>query len=168
MRPEQDRFLEQLYRVYYGKITSFALAAVQDRSIAEELAQDTFQTAVLRIDVLMAHPNPGGWLMQTAKYKIKEYQRQSTRDLRRLISLSSGGLQELPVGRGASGEPEAAAGEALERVRRELTPEEYRLFERLILEGASHPEAAGELGISLAASYKRLERIRKKLQKMLR
>lgn len=45
-----------------------------------------------------------------------------------------------------------------------LTPEEAALWKRLMMDGATHLETAEELGISVWASQKRLERIRKKLQ----
>ena len=46
-----------------------------------------------------------------------------------------------------------------------LAPEEYQLLKRLILDKASHLEVARELGITVYASQKRLERIRDKLRR---
>ena len=51
----------------------------------------------------------------------------------------------------------------LEQIQQALTPEEYRLLTRLTIDGASHLEVAEEFHISVYASQKRLERIRKKL-----
>lgn len=167
MLPDQDQFMEALYQRYFGKITSFVSATVHDPHIAQEIAQDTFHVAVLRIDELMAHPNPGGWLIQTAKYKIKEYQRRRSQDLRRLVPFETKHLEETPEAAAAFERAEASAdGDPLEKVRQALTEEEYRLFQRFLLNGASHLEVAKELGISLSASYKRLERLRKKLRKI--
>ena len=45
-----------------------------------------------------------------------------------------------------------------------LTQEEFYLLRRIVFESASHLEVAEELGISVWASQKRLERIRKKLE----
>ena len=44
-----------------------------------------------------------------------------------------------------------------------LTPEELHLLKRLVFDRASHLEVAQELGISVYASQKRLERVRAKL-----
>ena len=53
----------------------------------------------------------------------------------------------------------------IEKIERALTREEYQLLKRLILDKASHLEVAKELGITVYASQKRLERIRGKLYK---
>jgi len=167
MLPDQDQFIEALYQSYFGKITSFVAATVHDPHIAQEIAQDTFHMAVLHIDVLMEHPNPGGWLIQTAKYKTKEFQRRRSQDLRCLVPFETKHLEETPEAAAAFERAEAAAdGDPLEKIRQSLTEEEYWLFQRFILNGASHLEVAKELGISLSTSYKRLERLRKKLQKI--
>ena len=54
----------------------------------------------------------------------------------------------------------------IERIKQALTPEEYLLLKRLTIDQASHLEVAQEVGISVYASQKRLERIRKKLKKV--
>ena len=53
----------------------------------------------------------------------------------------------------------------LEQIQQFLTPEEYRLLTRLTIDRASHLEVANEFNISVYATQKRLERIRKKLYK---
>ena len=69
MHPDQDRFIEQLHHDYFGKLTMYASASLKDQSRTQDVVQDTFHEAVRCIDVLMAHPNPGGWLMVTLKIK---------------------------------------------------------------------------------------------------
>ena len=54
-----------------------------------------------------------------------------------------------------------------EQIQKILTEEEYRLLKRLTIELVSHVKVAEEFGISVYASQKRLERIRKKLKKAL-
>ena len=53
----------------------------------------------------------------------------------------------------------------METIEQTLTAEEYQLLKRIILNKASHLEVAQELGITVYASQKRLERIRDKLGK---
>ena len=47
-------------------------------------------------------------------------------------------------------------------------PEEYRLLKRIVLDGASHRETAAEFRITVWASKKRLERVRRKLERILK
>ena len=47
-----------------------------------------------------------------------------------------------------------------------LTPEEFRFLKRLVIDKAGHRAVAGEFGITLWASQKRLERIRAKLNEI--
>ena len=52
---------------------------------------------------------------------------------------------------------------AMEKIRATLTDDEFYVLKRYTFDNASHMEIANELGISVWASQKRLERIRKKL-----
>ena len=48
-----------------------------------------------------------------------------------------------------------------------LGGEEWDLLKQYVLDGASHRQIASKLGITVQASQKRLERIRKKLEDVL-
>ena len=167
MLPDQDKLLSQLYQDHFGKLTMYALAVLKNESRAQDAVQDTFHEAITHIDILIQHPNPSGWLMVTLKNKIKEYQRETQKYMLRFLSLSSDLLIEpgqhnpqIEQQLNADGPP------IIERIKQALTPEEYLLLKRLTIDQASHLEVAQELGISVYASQKRLERIRKKLKKV--
>ncbi len=164
MRPDQYEMLEQLYYANYKKLLLYALSASQSQGSAPELVQDTFHEAVLHIDTLMTHANPGGWLMQTLKYKMKENDKARQRDAKYLLSLDTQLLAEP----GTEDQEiahilEEDAPSPLRLIRETLAPEEYQHLKRLVLDRASHAEVAEELHISVYASQKRLQRIREKL-----
>lgn len=166
MLPEQDEFIERLHRKYFRKLTLYAMSALRDSSKAQDIVQDAFHEALLHIDDLMSHENPGGWLMETVKYKIRDSERAHRRYIRRFLSLDT----DIPAERALWSEPTAEFCEPdevlpIEKIERALTREEYQLLKRLILDKASHLEVAKELGITVYASQKRLERIRGKLYK---
>ena len=166
MCSDQDQFIEQLYRACYGKLTMYAAASLRSQNKAQDIVQDTFHDAILRADLLMQHPNPFGWLMVTVKYKVLEEKRKQTQDMLRFLSLETDLFAE-PGQRDPGLEQMSDAEEVpvLEQIQRALTPEEYLLLKRLTIDQASHAEVAQEFGISVYASQKRLERIRKKLKK---
>lgn len=163
MLPEQDLFLEELYQKHAKKLFFYAFARIQDGPRAQDIVQDTFHTAVRRIDVLMAHENPAGWLMEVLKRKLSESERARRRCILRFISLeteAAGYAGGLPDPAESLAETETTV---LRKIRAALSDEEYLLLKRFIFDGASHLEIAKEFGITVYASQKRLERVRKKL-----
>lgn len=166
MNPDQDKFISQLYQEYFGKLTIYAAASLKSQNKAQDVVQDTFHEAITHIDILMQHPNPAGWLMVTLKNKIKEYQRETQKYLRWFLSLNSDLLVE-PGQHDPRIEQQMDMDEPSvhKQIKQLLTTEEYLLLKRLTLDRASHLEVAQEFGISVYASQKRLERIRKKLRK---
>lgn len=162
MHPDQDKFIEQLYYDYFAKLMIYASASLKDQSRSQDVVQDTFHEAVRRIDALMAHPNPGGWLMVTLKNKIREDERAHRRYMRHFLSLNTDLLTE-PGTQDPHPQLDQKEAPLLEQIEQALTPEEYLLLKRLTIDRASHLEVAKEFNISVYASQKRLERIRKKL-----
>ena len=162
MQPEQDKFLEELYRKYFTKLALYAAAVLTDKTKARDLVQDVFHEAILHINVLMSHENPGGWLMQTTKNKILENERARIRYIHRFLSLDPEVFSEIASANEAEiREPDEIP--AVKKIERALSPEEFYLLKRLFIDNTSHMEVAEELGITVWASQKRLERIRKKL-----
>ena len=164
MMPDEKELVERLYRLHFKKLFIYANAALRNPELAKDVVQDTFHEAMRRIDVVAKHENPGGWLMNVVKNKLKEYERNRRRDLRYLLSLDadfpdeSNLPEELVLAL-----PETQGEPVLEIIERLLTPEELRLLKRLVFGRASHQQVAQEFGISVYASQKRLERIRDKL-----
>ena len=87
MRTEDERLIETLFRQYFKKLTLLAYAKVKKWDISEEIVQDTFHEALIHIDVLRAHPNQVGWLVNTRKYKILEYKRRRKQMLQRFLEI---------------------------------------------------------------------------------
>ena len=162
--PEQTKFLEGLYREYFNKLFLYAVSELEDKVKAQDIVQDTFYAAILHIDNLMTHENPGGWLMQTVKNKVKESRRKQRCYIRRFLSLDSDVSMELIPSIDSNPElSELDYTSTMEKIRTTLTDDELYFLKRYICDHASHMEIANELGISVWASQKRLERIRKRL-----
>lgn len=156
MMPDKNELVERLYRLHFKKLFIYANAVLRDPEQAKDVVQDTFHEALRRIDVFAKHENPGGWLMNTLKNKLKENERTRRRDLLRLLSLDADFPDEsnLPEELVAA-QPEPQEESVIEKVERVLTPEEYQLLKRLVFDRASHLEVAQEFGISVYASQKR-------------
>lgn len=169
MLPEQEAFIERLYRKYYRQLMIYATSVLKDNQRAQDIVQDTFHEGILHIDTLTAHVCPQGWLLVTLRNKIRESERSRRRFLARFLSLDT----DVPTWRIPSARQDADlqhldCGFALEMIERTLTPDEYRLLKRLVMDGASHLEVSKEFGITVYASQKRLERIRTKLRNVFK
>ena len=75
MMPDKNELVERLYRLHFKKLFIYANAVLRDPEQAKDVVQDTFHEALRRIDVFAKHENPGGWLMNTLKNKLKENDR---------------------------------------------------------------------------------------------
>ena len=89
MLPEQDEFIESLYRKYFKKLTIYAMSTLRNSDRAQDVVQDAFHEAVSHIEKLMGHENPGGWLRHTVKNKVLESERAHRRYFFRFLSLDS-------------------------------------------------------------------------------
>ncbi|WP_409967650.1 sigma-70 family RNA polymerase sigma factor [Bengtsoniella intestinalis] len=164
---DQNAFIDKLYVKYYSQLLRYTLIHLRNPSLAEELVQDTFHDANIKIDALSTHDNPGGWLMRTVQNKINNYNRATVLDMQRYVS-----YQEEIASQGAtvlSAEDRMIEKENLREIvthiQHTLSPEDIYFLTRIAFDKASHKEMAIELNISVWASQKRLERIRKKLDK---
>lgn len=170
MRPDQDSFMQQLYQDNFLKLMLYVTSSLKNVDRAQDVVQDTFHEAINHIDILMQHPNPGGWLRVTAGHKVQEEQRDMNKYSAYFISLNSDLLKEPGEDDPKLAqqlESDTSSTSVMEQIQKILTDEEYRLLKRLTIERASHVKVAEEFGISVYASQKRLERIRKKLKKVL-
>lgn len=163
MRTDDERLIETLFRQYFKKLTLLSYAKVKKWDVSEEIVQDTFHEALIHIDVLRAHPNQVGWLVNTTKYKILEYKRRRKQMLQRFLEI--GDIADLAAPKDEIEQVIDRTDHTVENLlETTLKPEERYLLKRFIFDQATHKEIAEELHISVSASQKRLERIRKKLQ----
>ena len=63
----QEAFFEQLYKNWFPKLFHYISAAVSYPHAAEEIVQDTFLSALGKLDLLAQAEHPERWLLKTAK-----------------------------------------------------------------------------------------------------
>jgi len=75
-----------VYRAEYGRCVATLTRLLGDIGLAEEAVQDAFAVAVEKWDVLP--PNPGGWIVTTARNRaIDRFRRESSREARHVEAL---------------------------------------------------------------------------------
>jgi RNA polymerase sigma factor (sigma-70 family) len=75
-----ERFFEELYIEMRSKLTRFAEARIPDRGSAEDVVEETFRTAWMKIDELSASENPHGYLFNTLKLHILKHCEKHAKD----------------------------------------------------------------------------------------
>ena len=102
--------------------------------------------------------------MQTTKNKIRESERARIRYIHRFLSLDSEVFSEIAsLDTPVSEIDELDEISTMTKIEHALSPDEFQLLKRLVFDNESHMAVAKEFGITVWASQKRLERIRKKL-----
>ena len=164
MPTDRDVFFESLYRAYFDKLKAIAYSKVENISVAEELAQETFLVALNDYETFSRHEQPFAYLKVALKFKIREYERDIRRYRRLFLSLDHELMAQVKAPSTSSLISEPGI---LETVREILTDDEWYLLWNFAMKGDSHRQIAASLGITVSASHKRLERIRKKLEPVL-
>lgn len=156
---EQDRQIEQLYNEMYHPLLAYACSVLDNSSLAEEAVQDAFRIACAKANDLYKSENPKGWLTKTLQYVIRNMIRSRAR-LNNLVIQSLVFEDTFMV----AGRDESDTDMIYSDL---LGSEDYMLLKRIVVYKYTMLEAAQELGISVEACKKRVQRTRKKLKKLL-
>ena len=150
--------LEQMYREMYPTLSAYALRILKDHALAEEAIQDTFCIACAKREQALSNPKPRGWLMLTLKHVMQNMLR-AQRKVQRLLFLTAG--EEQPAEAPELLDVDVLFGDVSDS-------EDFRLLKRIALDQCTVVELAQDLGISVEACKKRVQRARKRLQKKLK
>lgn len=143
----------------YYSLSAYALSVLNDRSLAEEAVHDTFRIACAKVDDFQSSLNPKGWLFNTLKYVIKNIIRSRAR-LNNMIISSFDFNENIDVKDSDTSNIDLLYSDIADS-------SEYKLLKRIALDKYTMLEAAQELGISVEACKKRVQRAKKKLKKHL-
>lgn len=150
--------LEQMYREMYPTLYAYALRILKDHALAEEAIQDTFCIACAKREQALSNPKPRGWLMLTLKHVMQNMLR-AQRKVQRLLFLTAG--EEQPAEAPELLDVDVLFGDVSDS-------EDFRLLKRIALDQCTIVELAQDLGISVEACKKRVQRARKRMQKKLK
>lgn len=140
----------------YTRLAVYASTALGSRSAAEDAVQEVFRIVCERIDDVMALDRPQGWVMNALKNTIFNRSRKQTRSSA-LVSRITSERREEASSQDAL-DPDLLYADIADT-------DDYKLMRRLADGGMTLAELADELGISLEACKKRVQRARSNLQK---
>ena len=144
----------------YPLLFEYARSSLSSDSLAEEAVQDTFRIACQKPEAMINSPNPEGWIMNTLKNVLKNTIRNQNISRRILLDYFASNINDITVTNDRVG---------LEILYEDVADlEEFKIVKAMALEGKSYLEMSQELGISMAACRKRMQRARETLRKKIK
>jgi len=160
MEAAHRQALERLYLQMYSKLFEYARSLLSSDSLAEEAVQDAFHIACQKPEAVLRSPSPEGWMVNTTRNVIRNTLRSQAIARRILAEYMADNAGDISV--------------VNDRVQFELiygdvaNLEEFQLVKAMVLDGKSYQELSQELGISVAACRKRMQRAKEILRKKIR
>ena len=161
MTREQSEQIEQCYLSCYRPLLAYARAALGREALAEEAVQETFGIVCRKPEEFLAAENRRAWVYQVLKYVIQNQRRVQARAERFFSASVEDTAPEALGSYRDPPDPDLLYGDLAKT-------EEYRLIRRLTEEKLSMLELSQELGISVSACKKRVQRAREFLRRRLR
>lgn len=172
-----DNFFQSLCEQYYADLGNFLLALTKDRELAQDLLQETFIVAWNKRELLLTHPNPAGFLFQTARLCLKHARQKQKKQQDRVLYLDREQLAQQKQEQHGNDpweelclQQDAAIDESkwITAALQQLSDEEYLLYRQHYLEKKTFVQLAQEHQQSAVCLRMRALRIRKKVQKAVR
>ena len=153
----QEKLIELLYTSYYDSLRRYACSILGDWQLAEDAVQKTFEIALKKNGQFMDIERPLGWLTEIMKNVLRNMLRERARNERLFQELG-----QLKGSRPAFTDP---MGSLYHSRPRDVSEEDFEIFLQIMVHGYTYEETVRRQGISRWASYKRVERTKKKLKK---
>lgn len=158
----KELYYEQFYRDTKKAVERYLMNLLHNHSIIEDVSQEVYLEAYRKLDVLMQHPEPRGFLFRIARYKALHWLRDRNRVEQEEFLCEDTLLVTL-----ACEEDEFGTAEIRLTLESLLTDEEYRLFEEHYIRGYTEKEIAVTGQKSYASVRMSCSRMKKKLQKRI-
>ena len=163
---KDEAFFVELCGSHYEKVLKYLFYALKSESAARDVTQEVFLAACQKRSLLRQHPNPGGFLFQTAKNLANKARAESYRQMLRDTMLDD--LTYEP--RDPAGTVEDALDKEIDEedyikaVLDTLTDEKRRLYALYYADKKSMAEIALLLGIEETALRMRYVRLRREIR----
>jgi len=159
LNQEQTTFFESFYQEHFKELVAYAYRFLGNWDLAKDATQEAFLIGLKKIDQFYSCPNHIGWIKIVIRKTSSNINHTRKNHARIVIPLEA--ISSIPsVWDHYSGVDSIAV-----HCSEILSPEEYLLFEQIIINRESYVTMAKALHISEWACRKRIQRILKKLQR---
>lgn len=160
MTPEHNRKLGYFYEIYSKELIRFAYGRTNNWQSAEDLVQRTFEIACRKEEILDTDRNIKTWLLDILILEIKNHWRANNTRKKHFEELDPNKEYEHPDSHAQFDNVDyiKPAG---------ISEEDFNIVKLMAVYGLSCAEAADCLQITEAACYKRYQRAKKKIKKLI-
>lgn len=159
----QRQSQELLYRQFYGYAMSVCLRYAPTREAAREVLNDGFLKVFTKLDQYDPKQPFKGWLRRILINAAVDHYRQEVRHYHEGVEE----FESTAVSESTDALGQLAHEDLLNLVQR-LSPAYRLVFNLYVMDGFTHEEIAGQLGISVGASKSNLARARENLRALLK
>lgn len=166
--PGQNDFFYDFYNAQFLKMWKLAVTIVHNSAQAEEIVQDAFVELLVRLDRLEKEERLEFWLQKVVTNKSLHVLRERKRCAKALTVLRSEQRDDLSEQIHFQQIEEAdSLRDIKQKIAEILDTQELYLLRRIAMEGARYKTVAEETGMSISKCQKKIQRIRKKLEKVI-
>ncbi len=174
----QDNWKE-FFNTYWKLIYNVARKHRLSDQEAQDIVQETVITVAKQMQTYRADPAFGsfkGWLYRITRNKIIDQLRKKKRHRERHVSTPEPEPYKTPTSPELRTDFDALwdqewhdnlVGMALERIKTQISPEQYQIFHLSVIKERPNREVAQQLDVSIGKIYSVKYRVRKRLQKEL-
>lgn len=159
----QRKSQELLYRQFYGYAMSVCLRYAHTRESALEVMNDGFLKVFTRLDQYDSAQPFKGWLRRILINAAIDHYRQEVRHEHESIEP----FEQTVVSETANAFSQLAHEDLMNLIQ-QLSPAYRLVFNLYVMDGFTHEEIAGQLGISVGASKSNLARARENLRLLVK
>ena len=160
MKAQYKIEIERLYLQLYPLLFEYARSSLSSDSLAEEVGQDAFRIDCQKPEAVARSPNPEGWMVNTLQNVLHNTIRSQNISRRILLDYFASNISDISVSNDKIG---------LEILYEDVADlEEFKMVKAMAFDGKSYLEMSKDLGISMAACRKRMQRARETLRKKIK
>lgn len=156
-KQERNEAFDRLYLENEQKVFSLAWRFTGDREAAEDIRQKTFLTLHTKLDQVLDHPKPEGWLIQTMRYFVLSYWREEAYRMEHEVVIE---VEEQIPARQTVDE----IGEFLDSLPSWVNDTERKMLTLYYCGGYPLREISAKLGVTYPAVRARMSRLHAKLR----
>ncbi len=171
MTPEHEQIFNKIYKTYYNKIVGFCVIRLNgDEVSADEITQEVFFTLSMKWDSLTLYSEPAlvAWAYRAAKNLIYNHMRSTWRHNNKCVSLEEYTELGEDIPDDTSLSDQVTYQSYIDKIRKELSAEEWKLFNYVVIQKYNMNEVALILDVKFNTAKTRWTRLRQKLQKILK
>lgn len=155
MTKKQRQYIEKLYSEMWQPLYAYAYSVLRSKEGAEEAVQETARIACCKPNDVMSSENPQGWMMKTLKMHLLNERRKRETMEKYIAAAEADDISQF-----------ICYDDHFDLMYSDMiSPEEFQLLKWVYVENNTIIWASEQLGISVEACKKRVQRASDKLLK---